>query len=89
MLVSFLKYIALIGISLFFTAFGVLVLIASYELTNPFEFIITLFAANFIILISAALCIGFLIKLKRLDRHGRQPSPATPSMKNDTPAEEE
>lgn len=85
-MVSYLKYITLIGLSLFFSAFGVMVLIASYKLTNPFEFIMTLFAANFIILISAALCIGFVIKLIRLSRHGGQPPPATSSMNDESSA---
>ena len=83
MTLSHLKWIALIGISLFFTVFGVLVLIASYELTNPFEFIMTLFAANFIILISVALCAGFVIKLTRLYRHDQPTPPVAPFLEDD------
>ncbi len=62
----YVKLILLILISLFFIAFGVIVLISAYATNNPFEFIITFFAANLIILISASLCLGFVLKLIRL-----------------------
>jgi dolichyl-phosphate-mannose--protein O-mannosyl transferase len=61
-----IKLVALLLISLFFITFGVLLLICAYALNNPFEFIITFFAASFIILISAALCLGFVMQLIRL-----------------------
>lgn len=83
MTLSHLKWIVLIGVSLFFIVFGVSVLIASYELTNPFEFIMTLFAASFIILISAALCAGFVIKLIRLYRPNQPTPPVAPFMEDD------
>jgi hypothetical protein len=75
-----LKYVSLILISLFFTAFGVLLLISAYALTNPFEFIITFFAANFIILISAALCLGFVLRLIRSIRRSEEASPEDPKV---------
>jgi len=61
-----IKLIALLLISLFFITFGVLLLISAYALNSPFEFIITFFAASFIILISAALGLGFVMQLIRL-----------------------
>ena len=63
-----IKLIALLLISLFFIAFGVLLMISAYSLKNPFEFIITFFAASFIILISATLCLGFVWQLIRLSK---------------------
>ena len=80
---SRIKFVVLILVSLFFTAFGVLVLISAYRLGNPFEFIITFFAANFIILISAALCVGFIIRLIHLFRPRTDSEPPTPSDEED------
>ncbi|MGD9008451.1 MAG: hypothetical protein PVG41_11040 [Desulfobacteraceae bacterium] len=77
-MVSYVKFVSLILISLFFTTFGVLLLISAYALTNPFEFIITFFAANFIILISAALCLGFVVQLIRFIRAAGEPRPEDP-----------
>jgi ABC-type Co2+ transport system permease subunit len=74
------KYVSLILISIFFAAFGVLLLISAYALTNPFEFIITFFAANFIILISAALCIGFVVQLIRFIRATGEARPKDPKV---------
>lgn len=44
----------------FFLFFGVQILIGAYRLKDPFSFILTFFAANFIILISATLMIAFV-----------------------------
>jgi hypothetical protein len=52
--------------SVFFLVFGVDLLMASYTLENPFNFIMTFFSASFIILISLALAISFLIKMIRV-----------------------
>lgn len=52
--------------SLFFLVFGVDLMRAAYALNNPFYFIMTFFAASFIILISLALAISFLIKMIRV-----------------------
>ena len=75
-----IKLVALLLISLFFIAFGVFLMISAYALNNPFEFIITFFAASFIILISAALCLGFVMQLIRLFKpaeckNGNRPEP--------------
>ena len=58
-----LKQILLIVLGGFYLYFGVKLLIASYQLNNPFTFLLTFFASNFIILISAALLIGFVYRL--------------------------
>jgi putative exporter of polyketide antibiotics len=74
-MVAYVKLALLIVICLFFAAFGVLLLISAYALTNPFEFIITFFASNLIILISAALCLGFVLQLIRLIGSTRKSRP--------------
>jgi len=47
----------------FFILFGVYLLIAAYHLEDPFSFVMTFFASNLIILISAALLAGFVYKM--------------------------
>ena len=56
-------------ISIFFAIFGVDLLIGSYSLENPFSFIMTFFAASFMILISLALMTGFIIRMVRVYRY--------------------
>jgi hypothetical protein len=58
-----IKYAALFIVSILFLLFGVHILIAAYRLNDPFSFIMTFFASNFIILISGAGAAGFLIRL--------------------------
>jgi hypothetical protein len=57
--------IILFFLSLFFLAFGVHVLILAYHLKDPFQFILTFFASNFIILISGAIAIGQVFRIKK------------------------
>jgi hypothetical protein len=52
-------------VALFFFAFGVCLLISAYQLKDPFAFILTFFASNLVILISAALGLGFVLRLRR------------------------
>lgn len=47
----------------FFLAFGIILLISAYQLKDPFWFIMTFFASNLIILISAALLVGFIVQM--------------------------
>jgi hypothetical protein len=56
------RLIALILVGLGFLGFGVLLLISAYHLTDPFIFVLTFFSSNFIILISAALVVGLVIR---------------------------
>ena len=58
-----IRQIGLIGLGGFFLYFGILILIGAYALDNPSAFILTFFASNFIILISAALLAGFIYRL--------------------------
>jgi len=45
-----IKNIIVLLLSLFFLVFGIDILVVSFKLTNPLEFVMTLFAASFIIL---------------------------------------
>lgn len=49
-----IKNIAIFLLSGFFLVFGVLLLKSSFQLANPLEFVMTLFAASFIILFCIA-----------------------------------
>ncbi|MEJ2726799.1 MAG: hypothetical protein P8175_19620 [Deltaproteobacteria bacterium] len=60
---QWIRQIVLILMGCFFLAFGIHLLISAYRLHNPFWFIMTFFASNLIILISAALLVGFVVRL--------------------------
>ena len=57
------KQIAFVSIGGFYLYFGVHLLIAAYQMNNPFSFVLTFFASNFIILISGALLVGFIYRI--------------------------
>lgn len=71
-----IKHIVLVIISLFFLLFGIQVLMLAYRLNDPFAFVMTFFASNLMILISAALALGFVLKIRRTKPSG--PSPHRP-----------
>lgn len=58
-----IRQIALTFAGCFFFYFGILVLIGAYGLNDPFSFILTFFASNLIILISAVLVFGFIYRM--------------------------
>ena len=58
-----IRQVVLILIGAFFLYYGIQLLISSYDLNDPFSFIMTFFAANFIILISATLIFGFAYRI--------------------------
>lgn len=60
--------IAFTLISIFFTLFGIDLLVGSYSLKDPFNFIMTFFAASLMILISITLAAGFISKMVRVYR---------------------
>ena len=66
------KRIILTLFSLFFLWFGIDLLRAAYGLETPFKFIVTFFASNLIILISAVLGLGFILSMIRRIRYGRE-----------------
>lgn len=45
-----IKNIIVLLLSIFFLVFGINILAASFKMTNPLEFVMTLFSASFIIL---------------------------------------
>jgi len=55
-------YIILAFIALFFILFGINLLYMAYQINEPFSFVMTFFASNLIILISAALLLNFIVK---------------------------
>lgn len=64
-MIWWIKNIALVLLSCFFLLFGIMVLISAYKLNNPFDFIMSFFSSNLIILISATLLFGFLYRIYR------------------------
>lgn len=63
-----IRYLVLIILDCFFLLFGIHLLISAYYLKDPFSFILTFFASNLIILISIALLIGFIYRIKALNK---------------------
>jgi len=57
--------IALGMVEIFFLLFGIYLLILSYHLTDPFSFIMTFFASNLVILISAVFLLGLVFKFRK------------------------
>jgi hypothetical protein len=53
----------LIGIAGFYLVLGIQLLVSAYQLNDPPNFILTFYASNFMILISAALLVGFIYRL--------------------------
>lgn len=69
-LLWWIKHIALLLAGGFFLLFGIYLLISAYYLNDPITFVMTFFASNFIILISAALLLGFIMRIvKRKGSH--------------------
>ena len=58
-----IRQVILVVVGCFFLLFGIHVLIAAYQLKDPFTFIMTFFASNLMILISATLVVGFIIRM--------------------------
>ncbi len=61
--------IAMTLLSGFFLIFGYDLMRGAYSLKDPFSFIMTFFAASFILLISGTLMITFIIKMIRVYKH--------------------
>jgi len=57
------RQIVLMLVGAFFLYYGIELLISSYALKDPYTFLMTFFASNFIILISAALIFGFVYRM--------------------------
>ena len=67
-----IRQVGLILIGAFFLYYGIQLLISSYDLKDPFTFIMTFFAANFIILISATLIFGFAYRIVMAFRQSKK-----------------
>jgi hypothetical protein len=63
-----LRQVILVLAGCFFLMFGIHVLIAAYQLKDPYSFIMAFFASNFIILISATLILGFVLRMIKVYR---------------------
>ena len=63
-----LGQLLLTGIACFFVFFGITVLVASYDLGDPFSFVMTFFAASLMILISLVMVLGFVLRMRRAMR---------------------
>jgi hypothetical protein len=57
------RQVVFVLVGCFFLIFGIQLLISAYRLNNPFWFVMTFFASNLIILISAALLVGFIARM--------------------------
>ncbi len=57
------RQVILILLGCFFTAFGILLLISAYGMEDPYSFMMAFFAANLMILISATLVLGFVLRM--------------------------
>ena len=57
--------VALGIVELFFLLFGIYLLVLAYHLEDPLSFIMTFFASNLVILISAALLLGLVLKFRK------------------------
>ena len=58
-----ISQIVLFVVAIFFIIFGIDLLYTAYQLNEPFSFIMTFFASNLIILISASLLLSFVLKI--------------------------
>jgi uncharacterized membrane protein YbhN (UPF0104 family) len=57
--------IALGVVEVFFLLFGIYLLVLAYHFTDPVSFIMTFFASNLVILISAVLLLGLVLKFRK------------------------
>jgi len=76
--------IVLILLGSFFLYYGVELLISAYGLNDPYTFIMTFFASNFIILISAALIVGFVYRMVAVYRQLKNSSSGSNDSKNNS-----
>lgn len=66
----------LVLVAAFFLFFGISLFLGSFTLNDPFSFVMTVFGSNLMILISAVLLIGLVLRMVnvyRLLRGGKEP----------------
>jgi hypothetical protein len=66
-----IRQVILVLVGCFFLFFGINILIAAYKLKDPFSFVMTFFASNLMILISATLVLGFIIRMVRVYKQSK------------------
>jgi hypothetical protein len=66
------RQVILILLGSFFLLFGIHLLILAYRLNDPSWFIMMFFASNLIILISAALLVGFILRIVTVLRNPKK-----------------
>ena len=69
---SWVRNIIFALIALFFIIFGIDLLYMAYQINEPFSFIMTFFASNLIILISATLLLHFVLKIVAYVKNARE-----------------
>ena len=62
-LARWIGHVLLLAAGTFFLLFGIYLLLCAYRLEDPFHFVMTFFASNLVILISATLMVGSGIRL--------------------------
>ena len=62
------RQVFLILAGCFFLIFGILLLVSAYKMKNPYSFIMAFFASNLMILISATLVLGFVLRMVKAYR---------------------
>jgi len=70
------RQVVFILVAAFFLYYGIELLIYAYELKEPHTFLMTFFASNLIILISAALIFGFAYRMISVYRQLKNPDRA-------------
>jgi len=70
-----IRQIILILIAGFYLVFGIQLLVSAYRLKDAGNFILTFYASNFMILISAALLVGFVYRLLVAYRKSKKAPP--------------
>ena len=71
-IVKCVSHLVLALIAIFFILFGINLLYMAYQILDPFSFVMTFFASNLIILISATLLLGFILRIVETIKRGRQ-----------------
>jgi hypothetical protein len=64
--------VSLALVAAFFIVFGIDLLLTAYRISDPFSFILTFFASNLIILISATLLLSFIVRMVAQMRKTRE-----------------
>lgn len=67
-LLEWIRYLILSLACILFLIMGIQILVAAYELSDPFQFVMTFFASNLMILLSLAFLAGLAFRMDGLRR---------------------